>query len=166
MKRKGFTLVELMVVVAIIAILAAISLPMYTRFKQKAQASKPIKVCMGLTQALQTWYNDEGTFANVALGAADATGASFITGTDSQGNAGIEIGTGIPAIDDVTWAVVPAANLVVITFTSSSTSCPDPECSGQYCLLCSDQGCVTEVEMGTVELGLNKQQDPNSPACP
>jgi len=41
--KKGFSLIELMVVIAIIAILAAIALPLYQEFACKARASEPVK---------------------------------------------------------------------------------------------------------------------------
>ena len=62
MKSKGFTLIELMVVVAIIGIIAAIAYPSYTGYISNtylAQASADLKLC---ALALDRYYSNDFTY--------------------------------------------------------------------------------------------------------
>ncbi len=61
--QKGFTLIELMIVVAIIGILAAIAIPAYQDYTARAQASEAFSLLDGLkTPTLETFVQD-GTWA-------------------------------------------------------------------------------------------------------
>ena len=59
-RKKGFTLVEIMIVVAIIGLLAAIAIPNFVRARQKAQAEACIANLRQIEGATQMWAIDTG----------------------------------------------------------------------------------------------------------
>ena len=60
--QKGFTLIELMIVVAIIAILAAVAAPKFGSQLQKAQDAKGIQVVGTWRSGLSILYTDKGVY--------------------------------------------------------------------------------------------------------
>lgn len=60
--QKGFTLIELMIVVAIIAILAAIAIPAYQNYLIRAQVSEGAVLTDGAKTALAEYYSNHGSF--------------------------------------------------------------------------------------------------------
>ncbi len=76
-KGKGFTLIELMVVIAIILILALIAIPAYRNMQDRARKSRVQSDLRTLANALQMFYTDWNQYP------VDATGARLITGGDT-----------------------------------------------------------------------------------
>lgn len=73
-KQSGFTLIELMIVVAIIGILAAIAIPRYQDYVARSQMSEAISLTSGLKTAVAEIYAQNGTCpANGSDGIATAT---------------------------------------------------------------------------------------------
>jgi len=78
--QKGFTLIELMIVVAIIAILAAIAIPQYQNYITKSQFSESQTIADGLKTPIVEYYNQTGSCPNVTASAATTgflPGASY-----------------------------------------------------------------------------------------
>src|SRR3974377_23292 len=80
--QRGFTLIELMIGIAIVAILAAIALPQYQIYTGRAQLTEAIQVAAKLKPAIA-----EALEANTAMAAING-GSGSIPADISSGNAG------------------------------------------------------------------------------
>ena len=69
-KRKGFTLIELMIVIVIIAILVALALPSYTRYVRKANRGEAQELLLNWSNNQEIWRAAHTTYADgtTALG--------------------------------------------------------------------------------------------------
>lgn len=72
----GFTLIELMIVVAIVAILATVALPAYQSYLVRTQVAEGFSLAVGAKEAINAYYADHGVFPNGNLAAGMAQPAS------------------------------------------------------------------------------------------
>ena len=123
--QKGFTLIELMIVVAIIGILASFALPAYSTYTNKAKFAETIVALGAVKSAVDICYQTEGSLAdcdtaaklNVAL--ADMSAGIYVTSVELDATANEE-GTviGTSTLDD--GASTPAAYTAIMTPTPTT----------------------------------------------
>jgi len=146
--QKGFTLIELMIVVAIIGILAAIAIPAYQNYTIRAQVTEGLSLAAGWKTSVAEFYNQYGTWptgysstgSSTTIVAAGSTTGKYVTGITVTGGAiivtygGTQANTNIstktlvlnPALssnNDVIWvcgyATLPTGATAVTTTAST-----------------------------------------------
>ncbi len=109
-KHAGFTLVEIMIVVAIIALLAAIAVPGFLRARKRSQASKIINDLRLIDGAVDQYAIENAKTTGFSVGTADWTNylkkdtQLYTTGADLLGNSfGQQAVDSVPKVPQATY---------------------------------------------------------------
>ena len=117
-RRGGFTLVEIMIVVAIIALLAAIAVPGFLRARKRSQASRILNDLRMIDSAVDQYAIETNRASNFQMSVADWT--NYLKKNSvlyNTGNSILNHAYGIQTVDKIPQ--VPAADLTALSDVAS-----------------------------------------------
>ena len=115
MKNKGFTIIELMIAVAIIGVLAAIAIPAYQNYIIRAKVSESLTFASQAKSAVAEYYQSQGTLP------ADSPTAGLATSITGTNVSQVTVAAGVITVTASIAGVPTASSNIIFTPTVSSS---------------------------------------------
>ena len=117
-KQQGFTLIELMIVVAIIGILAAIAIPAYQDYTRRAQVSEGLSLAAGAKTAVSEFYQESGAWPGTntlaGLGAPATISGNYVDSVGVEDNV-VTVTYGAPVNGTLTLTAADSGGAITWT---------------------------------------------------
>jgi type IV pilus assembly protein PilA len=132
--QKGFTLIELMIVVAIIGILAAVAIPAYQDYIARSQVSEAVSLTAGGKTPLAEFYADKGVWPSTADIVMGNLGGKYVSNITLGGNTGTTGTIQVVASmkDSGVNSNITASTLILTSNDGKSWSCTSGTVSSKY----------------------------------
>jgi type IV pilus assembly protein PilA len=120
--QGGFTLIELMIVVAIIGILAALAIPQYQDYTIRARVSEGLNLASAAKVGVAEYYNTQSAWptTNASAGLADTISSTYVSG----------VAIGASGVVTVTYSAASGASGTVTLTPSVGSGSVNWACSG------------------------------------
>ena len=129
-KQGGFTLIELMSVVAIIGILAAIAVPQYQTYTKKAKYTEVVQAAQGFKSQVEICIQNRTDPTAAVTGCANGSGGVAAAPTAYGKVASVAVAdngtitaTGTAEVDSKTYIMIPTANASSVTWDVTTGTC-------------------------------------------
>jgi len=123
-RASGFTLIELMVVVSIVAILAAVAIPSYVKYVQRGDLVEGTQALSQFRVQMEQWYQDNNTYANAGGAGCGVTPPATLVNFRvvcalNGAQAYAATATGINQINGFVYTIDQANNQVTVSIPTS-----------------------------------------------